>query len=324
MTGNSFWFFANYANYERDLSSGMIGIAMLGMGASLTIRDFTGVLLVWKGVAVGMGIQFILVPIWACIVLVLLAQIPANISGLTAADSAGFALGIALIAAMPGGSTSNLLTFVGRGNVALSVTLTAFTTFLCLVTTPILVDYLISFQFPGTLVIDAWDIVLDIALFLVVPLLIGMVSGHLLKSFRVRFTSVMVKLSLLLLGIIIIGSLGAGRLNLPRYGWLGPVVVLVFCACIAIIVKYTTRLCGLNDRDGFTISIEATVKNVLLALLLITTMFPHVEIYAEAPAQRMIIEAARDGCTYVVLLFGGICLATGFVSLLQHRRERSS
>ncbi|NND50065.1 MAG: hypothetical protein HKN60_07415, partial [Rhizobiales bacterium] len=151
MFGEPFWFFTHYGEVERSLSSLMISCAMLGMGASLSLRDFARVFIVWRGFAIGMLIQIALVPVFAGIFISLLALIPQETSGLAPADMTGIVLGIALMAAMPGGSSSNLLTFIGNGNVALSVALTAITTFVCLVTTPIVIELLIAFQIPGTL-----------------------------------------------------------------------------------------------------------------------------------------------------------------------------
>ena len=321
MFGEPFWFFTHYGEIERSLSSAMIACAMLGMGGSLSLADFARVFVVWKGFAVGMLLQIVLVPVCAGIFITLLALIPPELHGLAAADMTGIVLGVALIAAMPGGSSSNLLTFIGNGDVALSVALTAITTFVCLVTTPIVIELLIAFQIPGTITIDAFQIVLDIAIFLIAPVLIGMGIGAMLKQRRGRFTSIMVRISLGLLALIIIGSLGAGRLDLPRYGWLGIAAVAGFCLMIQHLSILTARASKLTGRDGLAIIIEVTVKNVLLAILLLTTMFPQSALSAASPAESAIIEAARNGCTYVVLLYGGVSLAAGAISALQRRKR---
>jgi len=319
MFGEPFWFFQNYGEYERGLSSLMISAAMLGMGAALTVRDFAHVFLVWKGFAIGMITQIILIPAWAGLLLALLALIPPGFSGLAAADSTGIAIGIALMAAMPGGSVTNIFTFLGKGNVALSVALTAITTFLCLITTPIVVELLIAFQFPGTLQVDPLRIVLDIALFLIVPLLVGMAVGAVLKERQATFTKIMLRLSLFTLALIIVGSVGAGRVNFPRYGWLGPVSVILFCVVLQQIGRIAARGAGVAEGDCLTIIIEVTIKNGLLALLLITSMFPHDALRSQDAETVAVIEAARDGCTYTVLLFGAVSLILGTISVIQRR-----
>jgi len=200
-----FWFFENFGEIERSLSATMITLSMLGMGATLTVRDFANTLFAWKGLAVGMATQLVLVPVWAALVMLMLGLLPAGFGGMTAAGAVGIATGLALIAAVPGGSVSNLLTFIGSGNVALSVSLTAITTFVCLFATPVVLASLVTVQLPGTFDIDKSQIMLDIGLFLIAPLLVGMIvrAGTTLPQ-QVFFIKFMVRASLCLLALIII------------------------------------------------------------------------------------------------------------------------
>ena len=132
--------------------------AMLGMGATLTPRDFREVLIEPRAVSSGTAIQLLLVP------LVALAFIAAfGIAG-------GVAVGIALIAAIPGGTTSNIFTFFARGNVALSITITALTTLACLFTTPLILEFLITQYMPDDFTMPRGQIMTEIALTLLLPL----------------------------------------------------------------------------------------------------------------------------------------------------------
>ena len=213
MFDQPFWFFSNFGEFERGLSAAMVTLSMLGMGATLTVRDFATTLFAWKGLAVGMAAQLLVVPAWAGLVMFVLSLFPEGFGGLSVAGAVGIATGLALIAAMPGGSASNLLTFLGNGNVALSVSLTAITTFACLLATPVVLASLVTVQVPGEIDIDKSRIMLDIGLFLIAPLLAGMVVHACTNDRqRVLFVKVMVRASLGLLALIIVGSLGAGRL----------------------------------------------------------------------------------------------------------------
>ncbi|MEP4335416.1 MAG: bile acid:sodium symporter, partial [Roseobacter sp.] len=137
--------------------------AMLGMGATLTPGDFRAILREPKAVTSGTAIQLIMVP------LVALAVISAfGIAG-------GVAVGIALIAAIPGGTTSNIFTFFARGNVPLSTTITAVTTLACLFTTPLILDFLITQYMPADFAMPRVQTMTEIALTLLLPLVIGMV-----------------------------------------------------------------------------------------------------------------------------------------------------
>jgi BASS family bile acid:Na+ symporter len=321
MFDQPFPFFANFGEYERALSAAMVIMSMLGMGATLTVRDFTSTLYAWKGLAVGMVAQLLLVPAWAGLMMFVLGLFPAGFGGLSIAGAVGIATGLALVAAMPGGSLSNLLTFIGNGNVALSVALTAITTFVCLVVTPVVLASLITVQVPGNFDIDKSRIMLDIGLFLIAPLLVGMVVRvHANIQQQIMFTKLMVRASLCLLALIIIGSLGAGRLQFAPYGWLGPAIIIVFCIGAVYLARFAAYACGMVRRDSLAIIIEVAVKNGLLALLVLTSMFPSHMLTAQAHPEAQMIAAARDGCIFVVLFFSGIALITGIVSALRSRR----
>lgn len=320
MLDQSFWFFSNFGEVERGLSATMVTLSMLGMGATLTVRDFATILFAWKGLAVGMAAQLLLVPAWAGLVLFVLGLFPAGFGGLSITGAVGIATGLALIAAMPGGSVSNLLTFIGNGNVALSVSLTAITTFACLLATPVVLAALVSVQVPGDFDIDTSRIMLDIGLFLIAPLLAGMVVRVTTTvPQQVIFIKLMVRASLVLLALIIIGSLGAGRLQFAAYGWLGPAIIIVFCLGAVSLARLFATACGTVDRDSLAIVIEVAVKNGLLALLVLTSMFPAHRLAQAGPNAQM-IAAARDGCIFVVLFFSGVALITGILSALRWRR----
>jgi BASS family bile acid:Na+ symporter len=164
-------------------------------------------------------------------------------------------------------------------------------------------------------------IVLDIALFLIVPLLVGMAVGAVLKERQATFTKIMIRLSLFTLALIIVGSVGAGRVNLLRYGWLGPAAVILFCVGLLQIGRIAARGTGLAEGDCLTIIIEVTIKNGLLALLLLTSMFSHDALRSQDAETMAVIVAVRDGCTYTVLLFGGVSLILGTILVIQRRRS---
>jgi bile acid:Na+ symporter, BASS family len=315
--------FSNFDQYERLLSATMVTFSMLGMGATLTVRDFANTLTAWRGLAVGLIAQLVLVPVWAGLTMFVMSMFPAGYGGLTAAGAIGIATGIALIAAMPGGSLSNLLTFIGNGNVALSVSLTAITTLICLFATPIVLAALVNVRVPGNFEIDKLQIMMDIGLFLIAPLLAGMLFRRLTHSKQqVLFTKIMVRASLVLLAVIIIGSLGAGRLQFGPYGWLGPAIIIVFGLGALYLSRLCTFACGLIDRDSLAIVVEVIVKNGLLALLVVTSMFP-AEILANRETEdAKLIIAARDGCIFVVLFFSGLAIVAGSSASMRGRKRR--
>ena len=121
-----------YVQYEYWFAAVQLVLAMLGMGATLTGRDFRDVVSEPRAVSLGTIIQIVIVPLSAYLFLRLLGI------------QDGVAVGLALIAAIPGGTVSNIFTFLARGNSALSISITALTTLACLVTTPLILSALIT------------------------------------------------------------------------------------------------------------------------------------------------------------------------------------
>ena len=151
-----------YIQHEYWFSVFQLVTAMIGMGATLTPKDFRELLIEPKAVASGTLIQLIIVP--------LIALLFISLFGLTG----GIAVGLALIVAVPGGSTSNIFTHFAKGNIALSVAITAVTTLACLFTTPFILDLLISRYMPDDFVMPKVQIMQEIALTLLLPLALGM------------------------------------------------------------------------------------------------------------------------------------------------------
>ena len=119
-----------YIEYEYWVAVVQLVLAMLGMGAGLRVSDFQKVVLKPKAVNVGLLMQLVIVPLTA-LLFILATDLPP-----------GMIIGIAIIAAIPGGTSSNIFTFMARGNVPLSISITAFTSVACLVTTPLILDFL--------------------------------------------------------------------------------------------------------------------------------------------------------------------------------------
>ncbi len=126
-----------YLRHEYWFAAVQLILAMFGMGATLTAEDFRDVVREPKAVGVATALQLLLVPAMAL----------AFISGTGVAG--GVAAGIALVAAIPGGTTSNIFTYMARGNVPLSISVTGITTLACLLTTPLILGLLITDYLPA-------------------------------------------------------------------------------------------------------------------------------------------------------------------------------
>ena len=150
----------NYAAYEYPVAAAQLFLAMLGMGALLAPGDFLLEIKRPKGLAVGFAFQWLLVPLIA-FALGALLPIPA-----------GLALGLLFIAAVPGGTLTNILTLFGRGNIALSIALTSITTVAALATTPLILKLLASNHLPADFSMPIGLIARDIVGTLIIPCLL--------------------------------------------------------------------------------------------------------------------------------------------------------
>lgn len=237
-------------------------LAMLGMGATLTVSDFLKVFAQPKGLAVGLGIQWLAVPALAAAFIALFSLSP------------GWAVGLVLVAAVPGGATSNLFTFLGRGNVPLSIAVTLVTTLACIGVIPLVLGILAAPYLPEGFAFPTLRILRDIALYLLLPLAIGMVIRRFAASRSESLSKWSIRGSVLAILTIAVSSLGSGRIELQAYGWGPPLVVVGFLLTLTILMPLLVRLAGHDDRDATAIGIEAVVRNVGIGLLLLRFFFP--------------------------------------------------
>ncbi|MEP0643845.1 bile acid:sodium symporter [Parasphingorhabdus sp.] len=273
--------------------------AMLGMGATLTPGDFRAILREPKAVTSGTAIQLIMVP------LVALAVISAfGIAG-------GVAVGIALIAAIPGGTTSNIFTFFARGNVPLSTTITAVTTLACLFTTPLILDFLITQYMPADFAMPRVQIMTEIALTLLLPLVIGMVYLRLFPGSAATFSKWVVRASLLGILMIVVGSASSGRLDWQAFGLINSVLVAGLIALLALASWLICKALRLRHADRTAIDIEVVVRNVNLGFMLKASLFPAV-IGRPDPIGDMVL--------LTLLLYGTLQLLIAVALILRGRR----
>lgn len=271
--------------------------AMVGMGATLTLKDFRELLLEPKAVASGTAIQMIIVP--------LLAFAMISVFGL----AGGIAVGLALISAVPGGSTSNIFTHFAGGNIALSVAITAVTTLACLFSTPIVLDLLISGYMPGDFVMPKGQIMKEIAMTLLLPLAVGMLVLQFLPAIAEKFSKWCIRISLIGLLAIVVGAASSGRLDLKAFGFDNVALVVGFVLLITTISWLISwGLLRLSKRDSIAVDMEVAVRNINLGLMLKAIIFPAVL------GQK---DPLGDTVLLALLLYGGVMLfmAAGLISI---------
>ncbi len=289
-----------YVQYEYAFAAVQLSLAMLGMGATLTPGDFAEVVRDPKGFAAGMVMQILGVPLLALLFISMLELDP------------GVAVGLALCASIPGGTVSNIFTFLGRGHVALSIALTAVTTLACLVTTPILLGWLIAEHMPPDFMMPAAKIAMEIGLYLMLPLGLGMLFLQLFSAHAERLSHYCIRGSLFVIVLIVIGAAGAGRLDMEAFGAANAVIILVFITVLAVVSAAVPRLLNLDWPDVTAINIEVTVRNTNLGLLIKASLFP---------AVVGVADPLGDNVLFTVLLFGGVMLLVGSGLVFFYRKQ---
>ncbi|HEY9888391.1 MAG TPA: bile acid:sodium symporter family protein [Candidatus Obscuribacterales bacterium] len=231
-------------------------IIMLGMGLGLTWEDFRRIGLQPKGVAIGLGAQLLMLP--------LIGWLLASVMPLTPE----LAVGLMVLAACPGGPTSNVLTYLARGNVALSVTLTAISSAITVFTIPLVVNVAMR-HFLGagvTLQLPVLATVLQIAVITLVPVGLGMVLRRYRPQLAATVEAGVKWLALFFLGVVIVGILVKERANVVDFfgqvGW-----ATLALALLSMALGYGLALLAqLKQQDATAITIEVGIQNGTLAI----------------------------------------------------------
>ena len=286
-----------YIQYEYWVAAFQLVFAMFGMGATLTLNDFKVVFRAPKAVALGVAIQILAVPLAAYLF----------IQGFSLGG--GVAIGVALIAAVPGGTTSNIFTYFAKGNVPLSISITGLTTLACLITTPLILTFLITQYLPAEFVMPRQQIVIEIALTLLLPLIAGMLVLVKLPTMAPLISKWSIRLSLFGILMIVVGSTSAGRLDLDAFGGNNALLILAFIGVLTLIGRLLPRFFGLGRTDSTAIDMEVVVRNVNLGVLIKASLFP-----ASDGANVL-----ADNVLFAILLYGGLQLLIAGVSIAQRR-----
>lgn len=243
-----------------NLSTIILGVSLMiimwGMGLSLTIKDFQRVFQFPKAAIIGLINQMILLPL---IGFSLVKIFPVNPE---------IAVGVMILAACPGGATSNLITHLARGDTALSVTLTAFSSFISVLTIPFVVNFaMISLIQEGTVVkLDIVESIRNIFMVVIIPVIVGMMVRRYAANFAHKMGKPVRIASMAILMLIIIGLIVKERDNIVGYFAQAGLITLALNVVTMLVGFYTSRIFKLENRQATSISIESGVQNGTLAL----------------------------------------------------------
>ncbi|MEM6597317.1 MAG: bile acid:sodium symporter family protein [Cyanobacteria bacterium P01_D01_bin.36] len=260
---------------------------MLGMGLGLTPSDFKRILAEPKAVILGLMAQLLFLPL---IGFLIVSVFPL---------SAELAVGMMILCACPGGSTSNIVTYLAKGNVALSITLTAISSLLTVFTIPFIVNFAMErFLSAGTtLQLPLIDTMVRIAAITLIPVSLGMLLHSKAPKLAARVEKWVKWLSLFFLGLIIVGLLLKERAQVADFflqvGWVTFVLIV-----IAMAVGYAiATLAKLDAPSATAITIEVGIQNGTLAIAI-----------ASAPTFLNTPSMAIPAAIYSLLMFiiGGL------------------
>ena len=239
------WFSGPFITYG-------LGVIMLGMGLTLTGQDFKRILIYPKWILLGVVLQYTVMP-FAGLALANLFELPKMM-----------AVGLILVASCPGGTASNVVAFIARANVALSVTMTAISTLLAIIMTPLLTDYLVG----SRLDVDAWKLFIGTVKVVLIPVLLGVGLNTFFHKATEKVLPIAPPIAVILIALIVGSIIGQGKAEIIAAG-LNLFLAIGLLHLIGFVLGYLISQLLLKDEQvARTISIEVGMQNSGLGVVL--------------------------------------------------------
>ena len=240
-----------------------LAFIMFVLGLGLTSADFLRVIKQPRDFFVGAFSQIILLPIIAFILVKAWTISPE------------LAVGVMIVAAAPGGVTSNLLTSFAKGDVALSISLTAIISLLCVFTIPFIV-------LTSAKLLDAQNIIQDISLFSIsrdmflivtVPVILGMLFRNFASALTFKFAPIAKKISIILFILVLLGAIAAERESVISYFAQAGLITLVLNVVMMVVAYFVAKLFASGINQKKCITIECGLQNGTLAIFVASSIF---------------------------------------------------
>jgi len=240
-----------------------LAIIMLTLGFSLTIQDFLKVFKMPKDFLIGFICQLILLPVVAFIIVLLINPIPE------------LAIGLILIACAPGGVTSNVITKFANGDVALSISLTAVTSLLSIISVPFIMFNSIDFLEIDNISKDISmpGIALKMFFVVTVPVIIGMFVRHFAENFIVSKTMLFQRISIIIFAVVFIAIYVSEWENIISFVTRAGIIALILNLTMMILSFYIAKFFISGVAQQRSISIECGLQNGTLAVFVGTQIF---------------------------------------------------
>jgi len=243
-----------------------IGLMMFGVALDLKLEDFKRIVISPKAPGIGLVAQFILLPALTFLLTLILRPQPS------------IALGMILVAACPGGNLSNIITYLAKGNCAVSISMTAVSTAAAVVMTPLNLALWGGLN-PDTAEIlrkvslSPVDVFTTIFLILGIPLILGLTLSRIFPALADKVRKPFKIFSLVFFMVIVCGALAANWSIFLKVVGLVMLIVLLHNALALNLGYWSGRLCRLDERDSRAVCIEVGIQNSALGLVLVFNFF---------------------------------------------------
>ena len=236
-----------------------VAFIMFSLGLGLSINDFTRVFFKPRDFLIGLFFQIIVLPIVAIIIVLFWPLTPE------------LAIGVMILAAAPGGVTSNVLTSYAKGNIALSISLTAINSILCVITVPIILIISLSILGYGSLNEgqSLFSVAIQMFLIVTVPVILGVLLSSILSSFE----KIAKNISIILFALVLLGAILSQRENVINYFAQAGLVMLVLNIVMMIIVYILSKSFRANKETFRCWLMEVGLQNGTLAIVVANTFF---------------------------------------------------
>jgi len=235
-----------------------LAFIMFSLGLGLKINDFSRILLKPKEFFVGFFSQILILPVVAIILITIWPLSPE------------IAIGVMIIAAAPGGATSNILTSFAKGDVALSISLTAVISILSVITIPLVLSVSLSLIGQSFMEgVSLLDIALKMFLIVTVPVIVGMICRKILSSFE----NIAKKISTALFFLVLLGAILSERENIVTYFSQAGLVTLFLNLIMMFLAYYLSKFFISNTSQQRAITIECGLQNGTLAIVVANVFF---------------------------------------------------
>lgn len=281
-------------NLSTIILAGSLIVIMLGMGLTLHMADFKRIFLFPKAIFIGLTNQLLLLPLVGFGIILLFPMQPE------------IAVGLMILAACPGGPTSNLISHLAKADLALSVTLTALSSLITILTIPFIVNFSLEyFLGVGQVVeLNVLSTIAQIFVIVVIPIIVGM----LIRKYRPHFADSMAKpvriASGAVLGLIIVGLVIKERANFVSYFEQAGIAALVLNVVTMLLGYFSAKLFGLKVAAARSIAIESGIQNGTLAITIAVVLL-HNSAFAIVPAVYSLLMFVSGGVVIYLFNRGG-------------------